>query len=449
MNSRIFFWNIIVRVALIMATTFLFIWLTETAAVEFIFTIMAGAALIIIQVILLTRYVLGITRLMEQFLDAVSREGTPEIQFGTGNALFRRLKERSNSIKRMINARRLEKAKDDQILLNVINSADLGLFCFNSEGEVLFANESAKELIYNNEFARMEEIRSYNKKLWQALDGLEPGSPRVVRLQMGPGSERVIRGEQLISIRLKEVRILDENYKLFSLQNIQEELHKNESDSWQKIIRVLTHEIMNAVTPMLSLSKSMQTRLQSESGDDARKVLEGLKTIESTGKGLMDFIEEYRQLSLLPQPKRAYLLLEEALEGIRLLFENEAEERKIQLSIELEEPGIKIFADPQQFEMILLNLLRNSFDSFADNQHGKAVLIRAQKHQERIRITVEDNGCGIAEELIDQVFVPFFSTKENGSGIGLSLVRQVMNNHEGSIHLESVPGERTILTLIF
>jgi len=386
---------------------------------------------------------------MEQFMDAVSREGTPEIQFRTGNALYRGIKERSNSIKRMINARRLEKAKDDQILLHVINSADLGLFCFNTRGEVLFANESAKELIYNNEFTRIEEIRSYNKKLWQALDSLEPGNPRVVRMQMGRGREGGIGGEQLISVRLKEVRILDESYKLFSLQNIQNELHKNESDSWQKIIRVLTHEIMNAVAPMLSLSKSMQTRLQSESGDETRKVLEGLRMIESTGKGLMEFIEEYRQLSLLPQPKRAYLLVEEALEGIRLLFENEAEERQIQLSVELEEPGIKIFADPQQLEMILLNLLRNSFDSFSDNQHNKTVLIRAQRRQERIRLMVEDNGCGIEEELIDQVFVPFFSTKENGSGIGLSLVRQVMNNHEGSINLESVPGERTILTLVF
>ena len=149
MNSRIFFWNIVARVALLMATIFLFIWFADILRVEFLFTLLVGTFLIILQVFLLTRYVLGITRVIEQFIDAIGKEETPEIQFGTGKALFRRLKEQSNSIKQAMNARRLEKEKDDRILIHVINSADPGLFCFNSRGEVLFLNETARDLVQN------------------------------------------------------------------------------------------------------------------------------------------------------------------------------------------------------------------------------------------------------------------------------------------------------------
>ena len=437
------------RVALLMATVFLFIWFAEILQVEFLFTLLVGTFLITLQVFLLTRYVLGVTRVIEQFIYAIGKEETPEIQFGTGKALFRSLKEQSNSIKQAMNARRLEKEKDDRILIHVINSADPGLFCFNSRGEVLFLNEAARGLVGNHDLSHMADIKALNEKLWITFSELKPGSPRVVRLYQEQIKGQNIRSEVLLSIRLKEVKIFEEEYKLFSLQNIQEELHKNESDSWQKIIRVLTHEIMNAVSPMLSLSKSLQRRVKPEDGKEAEKLSDGLRMIESTGKGLIEFVEEYRRLSLLPSPKRKELRLREALGGILLLSENEAKERGIRLSIEVEEPETEISADPQQFEMILLNLLRNSFDSFSDSQQDKRVKIHTQKSGKRVLVKVEDNGAGIAEELIDQVFVPFFSTKEQGSGIGLSLVRQIMNKHEGSINLESISGEGTMVTLVF
>jgi signal transduction histidine kinase len=177
--------------------------------------------------------------------------------------------------------------------------------------------------------------------------------------------------------------------------------------------------------------------------------MDGLRMIESTGQGLIEFIEEYRRLSLLPPPKKKSLRVKDSVEGILLFFDEEAKRENIQLSLVLEDPATVILADPHQFEMILLNLLRNSLESFSDTQQEKAVSIRVLEQQARVHILVEDNGTGIDEELMDQVFVPFFSTKEDGSGIGLSLVRQVMNNHEGSIHLESVPGKRTLIRLVF
>lgn len=436
MNSRIFFWNVIARVGLIIVTSFAFIFLAKSVAVEWLFTLLAGIFLLSLQVILLTRYVLGISRVMEQFIESVGKEDTPEIRFKRGGKLFRRLEERSNEIKEGMNARRLEKEKDDQILINAINSADFGLLCFNSGGEVLFANEAAKRFVSND-------------KLWDVLTQMTPGSPRVLRLIPEDLEGGRAGADRLVSVRLTEQKIFEETYRLFSLQDIQEELHKNESDSWQKIIRVLTHEIMNAVAPMLSLTKSLQSRLQSDKINEKGKIADGLRIIETTGKGLVDFTEEYRRLSLLPSPKKEKIGLSSAINGIILLFEKEVRDRDIQLITKMVEPGIEIFADPQQFEMIMNNLLRNAMESFEENKHKRQIVILTQVKKNKVEVLVEDNGSGIPEKNIDQVFVPFFSTKERGSGIGLSLVRQIMNMHEGTIRLESKPDSGTRVTLMF
>ena len=432
-----------------MATAFLFIWLTETLVVEFVFTVVAGAVLIVLQVYLLTRYVLGITRVMEQFIDAIGREETPEIQFGAEKAVFQRLKQHSNTIKQALNARRLEKEKGERILFHVINSADPALFCFNQQGEVIFINDSAKAFISGHELHHLTEMKKTNRKLLEVFAELVPGSPRVIRLNQVSTPDTGFTREQLTSIRVKEVRIFDEYYKLFTLQNIQEELHKNESDSWQKIIRVLTHEIMNAVAPMLSLSKSLQKQVRADTVSDASRIREGLRMIETTGKGLIEFIEEYRRLSLLPPPKKEKLKLQDTLDGIILLFDDEAKANQVTIHVEMVDGELEVSADPHQFEMILLNLLRNSVESFPEPQQKRELAIRAQKLGNKVLISVRDNGAGMEEELLDQVFVPFFSTKEDGSGIGLSLARQIMNNHGGSIQLQSAPGEGTVVTLAF
>jgi nitrogen fixation/metabolism regulation signal transduction histidine kinase len=449
MNSRIFFWNVLVRVGLIISTSFVFVWLIESLAFEWLFTLMAGSILIVVQVILLTRYVLKLSKVMEQFIDVVGNEDSPEIRFSTGRTLFRKLEERANTIKEGIQARRLEKEKDDRILISAINSADFGLLCSSSGGEVLFANEAAAGMISFSELKHLDQIRSFNKKIWETLSQLSPGSPRVVRLNPVSGQKDGPVSDRLVSIRLKELKIFDETYRLFSLQDIQEELHKNESDSWQKIIRVLTHEIMNAVAPMLSLTKSLQTRLNTSKEPELGKIADGLAMIESTGKGLVDFTEEYRRLSLLPLPKKERMNLTNAIKGILLLFEKEARDKDIQVSTKFETRSAEIYADPQQFEMVMINLLKNAIESFEEGSKHRRIVIHTELRGNRIVVTVEDTGCGIPIQMLDQVFVPFFSTKEKGSGIGLALSRQILNNHEAFIQLNSRPDEGTRVSLIF
>jgi signal transduction histidine kinase len=255
--------------------------------------------------------------------------------------------------------------------------------------------------------------------------------------------------EHLFSIRLKEVVILEEQYRLYSLQNIQEELHKNESDSWQKIIRVMTHEIMNSVAPMLSMTKSMKKNLRTDRDPDLKKFEESLNVIESTGEGLIGFTDNYRRLSQLPPPVKEKLNIEDALRKILLLVEEEAKILGVDISLNCEGQEAFIQADKQQFEMMVVNLLKNSFDALAEREGQRTIHISVVKSGGRTLVRVEDNGTGIEENLAEQVFVPFFSTKEEGSGIGLSLIRQIMNLHGGSVSLETEPGERTAVTLAF
>jgi signal transduction histidine kinase len=206
---------------------------------------------------------------------------------------------------------------------------------------------------------------------------------------------------------------------------------------------------MNAVAPMLSLTKSLQSRLKTGEKQEIGKISDGLSMIERTGKGLMDFTEEYRRLSLLPSPKKENMDLAAAIQGIVLLLEMDAREHGVQIRTIMEAPEVVILADPVQFEMIMINLLKNAFESFDDKSQNRQVLIHTKVSGNRVVLTVEDNGSGISRQMIDQVFVPFFSTKEEGSGIGLSLVRQIMNKHDAHIHLESNLGEGTRVRLMF
>ena len=214
MNSRIFFWNVMARVGLIIATSLVFIWLTESLVVEWLFTLLVGTALIILQVILLTKYILKLSKVMEQFIDAVGNEGSPEIHFHNGSALFKKLEERSNSINEGMKTRRLEKEKDDRILIHAINSADFGLFCFYSSGDVLFANEVALGLISKNELKHFDQIKPVNEKLWEAMIQITSGSHRILRLNPVIDRDGDTKTDRLLSIRLKELKIFDETYRL-------------------------------------------------------------------------------------------------------------------------------------------------------------------------------------------------------------------------------------------
>jgi nitrogen fixation/metabolism regulation signal transduction histidine kinase len=366
------------------------------------------------------------------FIDTVGLSSATEMQFHTGKHQGSTLESRLNQLKKDLLDSRLEKEKQKGLLEMVAGSLDTALICTREEGDIAFLNPSAKKLLGNKSLASFDDLQDVNPVLAGSLGMVTPGYPKVINLD-----------NHVTSIRCFRFLIEKDSYALYTIQNIQREIESHEIESWKKLIRVLTHEIMNSLGPILSLTRSLRKSISS-----TEKVRSGLETIESTGEGLVRFLDEYKKLYTLPQPEKKRIELSELIEQVRSLFDDEAGKKNASLDTSLPATGINVLADPQQLEQVLLNLLRNALDSLETISQGR-ILIKAEEKNSRIRIQVEDNGPGIPDTIKDRIFIPFYSTKDHGSGIGLSLSRQIMHNHGGSLTFTSVPGVSTLFTMEF
>jgi two-component system nitrogen regulation sensor histidine kinase NtrY len=254
------------------------------------------------------------------------------------------------------------------------------------------------------------------------------------------------------------LRIRGLDIKLVTLQNIQPELQKQELEAWQNLTRVLRHEIMNSITPISSLTSTLREildhdmekkgdhyELKDEGAEDLR---DGLSTIENRSKGLIKFIDAYREYTSLPKPHFKTILLREIIEKVAQLMRTELKKTKIKFHFECRNEYLTIQADEEMIEQVLINLLKNAIEALADTPDPHLSLIGSYD-ENTIKIEVEDNGSGIIPEALEHIFVPFYTTKKTGSGIGLSLSRQIMQMHNGSITVESEPDVKTRFTLRF
>jgi len=250
-----------------------------------------------------------------------------------------------------------------------------------------------------------------------------------------------------------------ETLNTITIQNIVREMERKELDSWQKLIRVLTHEIMNSVSPILSLTRSISAYFikgkedqpiqpMEINPDTVKKTVSGLHTIQETGEGLIDFVGKYRTLSRLPEPQFAPFKIETLFNRVKKLMQEEMEKKHISLKTTISEANLELVADINLVEKVLINLVKNAAEAMDQEVHGNIVL-KAMKNQNSIVLQVEDDGTGIPADIMEDIFVPFFTTKTSGSGIGLSLSRQIMLQHEGTLSVYSIQGEKTVFTLKF
>jgi signal transduction histidine kinase len=260
-----------------------------------------------------------------------------------------------------------------------------------------------------------------------------------------------------LSVKASEFKILDSWVKLVSFQDIKGELDQKELESWQKLIRVLAHEIMNSITPINTLSETMlkQNRQHEElvrqwqgGSEYFDNMMDGLQLIRERGSGLIDFVQKYRDLSKLPTPNLTEINVSALLGGIKRLFEKDIEEKGISFSTNVSPDNLILNADRKLIEHVLINLVKNAIEALREKEDGQIKMI-ALKHKDAVRISVVDNGPGIPDSIIDQVFIPFYTTKEEGSGIGLSLSRQIMRLHQGTIDIQSKPSKETNIILNF
>ena len=245
---------------------------------------------------------------------------------------------------------------------------------------------------------------------------------------------------------------------LLSVQNIKNELDDKELDSWRKLIRVMMHEIMNSITPITSLSESLAGYLYSDgkikSPEEVNEktietTIRGLEVIREQGKGLISFVDSYRKLTRLPKPEKKMFQVKNLIENINILSGSFDNSNNIKIEYIVEPDELEIFADEKLVSQVLINLVKNAFQANINNENAKVRILSNISESGRPEISVTDNGPGITEEILDKIFIPFFTTKEAGSGIGLSISRQIMQMHGGNLKVRSVPGTSTSMILTF
>jgi two-component system nitrogen regulation sensor histidine kinase NtrY len=313
------------------------------------------------------------------------------------------------------------------------------------QAKLKYSTALPKKLLKTTLANTVHDLKEVDENLVNVFLRLKTGGRELSRLKVG---EDIIQ----LSIYAIELTLRGENMKLISIQNIQSELEEKEMEAWQNLVRVLTHEIMNSVTPISSLAGTMEDEIRNHIKNNADKPIDdeqladihlSLQTISKRSENLIQFVKEFRSLTHIPRPKPQTFLVCSLFDEIAMLYKKELTEKSIQLTVEIDPPDLIILADRGLIEQVLINLVKNALQSFED-QELKKVTIRAY-HNEKNRpvISVKDNGTGIDPEALEKIFIPFFTTKKSGSGIGLSLSRQIMRQHQGTLSVKSTVGEGT------
>ena len=352
---------------------------------------------------------------------------------------FRELESSFNEILNLYREAKMDQTAQYQYLQMVIDHIQVALVCFNDAGEVILFNRAASGLFKRSGVTSLESLKAEHPELYDGMIRLEAGQRELIRINTEDGILR-------LSVAVSGLRIREESYKLVSLQDIRQELEEQELDSWQKLIRVLTHEIMNSVTPVSSLSEAINEMLTDEQGrrrkpedidrDDLEDMYSSIETIEERSKGLLKFVSDYKNLTRLPKPSFESLSLDSLLGHMENLFARDMETADIDFRVSRIVPDQDIWADAQMIQQVLINLLNNAMEA-VENKKTKSIVLEALTEDGKTSIRVTDNGKGIDPDHADKVFIPFFTTRKKGSGIGLSLSRQIMRLHRGSIYFHT------------
>jgi len=409
-----------------------------------------AAAFFVAMLVALFRYIDRSNRGLARFLQAVRYHDfslSPGIEglggsFADLNATFREI---SGQFQRA----REEKEEQYRYLQTVVQHVGVGLLSLRADGSVDLLNHAAKRLLRVSHLRHIADLPPTFQPLRDEIHRLRSGEKSLFKL--------VFPDEELqLSLAATEFKLRDQLYKLVSLQNIQVELEEKEAEAWQSLTRVLTHEIMNSLTPIASLAATA-TSLLPEADSPAgaavsargQDVAEALLTINRRSQGLMRFVTAYRNVALIPKPQFRIFPVRELFQRVERLLQDKLQRQHIDFRAEVEPSSLEMTADPDLTEQVLINLLLNAIDALGGCAQPQIEMSSRMNDRGRVVIRVQDNGPGITVEAREKIFIPFFTTKKEGSGIGLSFSRQVMRLHGGVINVQSVPGAGSTFTLRF
>ncbi|KOF03472.1 histidine kinase [Roseivirga seohaensis subsp. aquiponti] len=441
--------NIIARVMLLTASALLLANLIYGSQnqVNIFFVSLA----IVVQVYLLIRAIEKTNREISGFLNSIKYDDFTATYPTEGHsASVDQLYQEFNNVIKKFREIRADKEANYHYFRTIVQHVGIGLITFNKKGDIQIINSSAKKLIGVEAIQNIFELSKVSPKLVESLVKLKTGGSDLIEFtQDGTHIQ--------LSIYVIELVLRGEEFKLVSVQNIQSELEEKEMDAWQNLIRVLTHEIMNSVTPLSSLAATVKDNLVDNIEDDVpiekdelEDIYLAVQTIERRSQGLIRFVSDFRNLTKIPQPKVATESVAKVLEHIQVLFNHELAAKNIKISFSIEPVNLAFSIDKELIDQVLINILQNAVHALEETTNEKHIMVRAFVNEyNRPTIVIRDNGCGIDEEALSKIFIPFFTTKKQGSGIGLSLSKQIMRKHGGGITVKSVMNEGTEFTLRF
>jgi nitrogen fixation/metabolism regulation signal transduction histidine kinase len=447
-----FFINVFVRVTLIALTSVLLGIVLQHLDRGYYYTLTGIIFLIVLQALLLVNQVNKTNTDLEKFFSSAQNNDS-SVRFSKNpmNNSFRKLHDRMNNLNTIIQSVKIENEKTSQFLQTVVDHVDIGLLSFDENGRIEIYNRAAKRYLKVQQPRQLSSLKTENDGLFKIISTIKPGQEIL---------HKMIIDNILQSILVKAIKLKFESnaIELISFQDITNELDKKELDSWQRLIRVLTHEIMNSISPITSLTTVISGYFKKKDDDSlvplelidnqiVSKTLSGLNTIEETGKGLLGFVDKYRSLTSLPKPELSKFTIDSLFRKCKLLMESNIS-NNIKITTNVNPEDIAIVADYAQVEQILINLIKNAIEALSEKKNG-TIHLKAFYADDGTIIQVEDNGIGISGDIIEDIFVPFYTTKESGSGIGLSLSKQIMQNHNGTISVNSAPNKGSEFTLKF
>lgn len=449
MTYNKFYVSIFLRIILIVLSCVLFVYLLNRD--DNLLTTVFVIFLILMQTIYLIKYVNRTNRELAEFLIYL-QQGDTSAAFNNENITktFKGLRGSFDKINTDFKKIKTEKIQKEHYLNYVIENVKTGLIAFNETGDIEFINNQAKVFL-NKTYHRLINMNDLDSEFINILAKTKLSESNILK--------RNINDELFyLAFSLSEFKIDQKKIKLFTIHDVKHEIETNEIESWQKLTRVLTHEMMNSLTPITSLAHAIKRYLKTEhkmlspdeiSNELIMDIVENADIIQNRGKGLLEFIDNYRTITKLPKPKFELVKTKIFLANIVQLFNKEFKEKNIVVELQVSPEDHSFEVDKGMIEQVIINLLKNSLEALEEISNPKIKLIASTDENQKVKIKLIDNGSGISQEMMDNIFIPFFTTKEKGSGIGLSLSRQIMHLHGGAISVKSEPNVETVFTLNF
>ncbi len=448
--------QLLIRLGLLVLSIFLLVDLIYTDGAAFTQGIVL--TLVVVQVYFVYHFLEKVNREIITFLKSIHYDdfSLTYPERSTKSSLDDLYKE-FNSVIRKFREIRADKEAQYQYLKTIVQHVGIGIITIDKDGEIQIINTAARKLLGVKQVKNISQFATISAPLVAAIKDLKTGGRDLIKISKDGDDIQVALYVIELSLRAKE-------FKLISLQNIQSELEEKEMEAWQNLIRVLTHEIMNSVTPISSLAATVESELSNflESdgnvneipNDDIEDFHLAVQTIHNRSEGLIKFVSDFRNMTRIKLPNMEEQKVCDILKHIISLLKYDIKRENIELDYAVSPDDLTFSIDKEQIEQVVINMMKNAIQALAENdEDGKASKLLEVKafegEDQSVYISIKDNGPGIEEEALKKVFIPFFTTKKNGSGIGLSLSKQIMRNHRGNITVKSALNVGTEFLLKF